>query len=143
MWICNKCETYNNDADEQCCVCNSKKVISISRKPESGNKIQFTASINDAVSSVAVKDNDTMTQSPMEVKHESNVDKSESEIPPSSHKLKRKKSFITEDIYSFDEYKADTCLNNLKKQRKLRKVLIAVNAILLVINVLGIPALFR
>ena len=25
MWICNKCETYNEDHEQFCCICNAKK----------------------------------------------------------------------------------------------------------------------
>lgn len=25
MWICNKCETYNEDHEQYCCICNAKK----------------------------------------------------------------------------------------------------------------------
>lgn len=25
MWICNKCETYNEDDEQFCCICNAKK----------------------------------------------------------------------------------------------------------------------
>ena len=144
MWICNKCETYNNDEDEQCCVYNSKKSISISSKPESDKKIRFKATINDEISSTIVKDNDRAVQNPTEIKSERNIDKPDFETPSLSHELKEKRSVITEDIYTFDDYKADSYyLNNLKKQRKLRNILIAVNAILLAINIFGIPTLFR
>ena len=47
MWICNKCETYNEDQEQFCCICNAKKsqsAVPAQQKDEHGSNAEITPS---------------------------------------------------------------------------------------------------
>ena len=149
MWICTKCETYNNDSDTYCCVCNEKRRISDNTVTKN-EKIKFKSSIDEYDQTLVSENKKTSkiktegaicreekivlrgTVPKVEIHHAS-LEKTDASA----------KSAVTEHREplepEIDYHYLKTRQNNNIKQRKLRKVLIAVNVILAVINIFGIP----
>lgn len=149
MWICTKCETYNNDSDTYCCVCNEKRKISDNTVTKN-EKIKFKSSI-DEYDQTLVSEN----KKAIAIKAEESVHKEEKivlreavpEVEIRHASLEKTdasaKSAVTEHREPLEpeidyHYLKTRQINNIK-QRKLRKILIAVNVILAVINIFGIP----
>ncbi len=149
MWICTKCETYNNDSDMYCCVCNEKRKISDNTIAKS-EKIKFKSSI-DEYDQTPVSENKKIIAIKAEeaIRKEEKIDFKESvpkaEIHHSSLEktdisakaaVKERKEPLEPEI---DYHYLKTRQNNNIKQRNLRRILIAVNVILAIINIFGIP----
>lgn len=150
MWICKKCETYNNNEDSICCVCGSVK-DKLHKTEIYPNEVTFSSSINAENSSKHTKAEIPKPENKVikseEVKHydeehyseKTPVYEKKSEALPEA---KDEKSIIAEyEAPLLSEEIDDISLNfrmfirNRKKQKILRSILIAANILLLLVNI--------